>query len=239
MILDRNCELYNTNISSIHSNLISIVSNNEVNIHNLLINGHDASEISLEFNGAIQNSYVNGSNSESLSIHCGDSTYIENTTCNNLTVLFPSGNPNINQTNSSLTCYKYGCEFLTLYTVHGADDINITGVDCDCSHRIINACIGQWDIYCNNDYYNPSIFYNANNCTGYCCKNIMEQLHVNQCHWNPKNHKQHLEYIVIGSCLFVLCITIIAAVYCRRRQLMQREHPHDDRLISIHGTRVM
>ena len=229
------CSISNYTLSGQYSNSLSIIAFDTTNINNMNINGYNASIVSLEFNGMINNSYINGSNSNSLSMICGDTmSYKKESKCHNVSLSVKEMNNTLNKTYSSLICYKYGCEYLILYTINGANDINITGKECDCNEDIITACINKWDIYCGhgingNNYKNKSTLYSASNCTGdsgICCENVIEQLHINECKWNPKQNKTNLLhddiwYIIIGSSATVICCIVLIIIWCWRKKRIE------------------
>ena len=234
LLLSGECLILNNNISSKNSKSVSITSSDQTEINNLQINSFNADNIYLEFNGKVNNSFINGSNSSNYIISCGDTASIKDTKCNNLSISVRGRNEKLNKTYSSLTCYKYGCQYLNLYTMNGADDLNISGINCDCKEDITTACIKQWDIYCNKSN-KKSIFYSAKNCTGPCCENVVDRLHIDKCKWNDDNNSKitHDDIIYMISACFavILCVAGLIGVLCWRRKRIEASN---DRYLAQH-----
>ncbi len=232
-----NCVLLQNAISASHSESVSVSSSKEAVMDGLTVNGYGAERVSLSLIGRVSNSYINGSNSSALSVLCGDGSDSaeHDTKCSNLSISFPASDLETNSTFSSLRCYGFGCHSLTLYTVNGPKDVNISGTHCPCDQDIVSACIGKWDIYCiANNFSEPSTLYSATNCSGSCCQNVVEQLHSKECKWNPdgdgkQNHD--IIFISVASSFVIVCVSGVIAALCWRRR---KRGMDDNRYLAEH-----
>eukprot|EP01084_Bolivina_argentea_P060572 110659_1 len=148
---------------------------------------------------------------------------MNNTNCNELTLKVPPLIDGTNDHKASLLCDGIGCENLILYTINGAEDINITGVDCNCRNLYSNDvnCVVEWEIYCDGDS-TPSVLSSAKKCEGVCCDNVVDELNfedLNHCNSGNDNPGMAGVYyvIIISIVVIVVLCGIWWTVKCHKR----------------------
>ena len=82
---------------------------------------------------------------------------------------------------TNLICDGYGCQYLSIFSKYGLNDIYVTAPkDCPCTIDCIDNCMGDWNIYCSNESNNKydihALFSNDEcNSTDYCCGKIVNK----------------------------------------------------------------
>lgn len=143
---------------------------------NNTIYAYDTDLLDIKTNSLFSGWIFTNDSCNNFSLECSNDDDMDNT-CQNLTLYTKSSN------NSNwLSCNGYGCQYLTIYSERGLNDINFAATDCPCSIDCIDNCMGEWNIYCDNltttaiEYDIHALFANDKcNASDYCCGRIVNR----------------------------------------------------------------
>eukprot|EP00483_Globobulimina_turgida_P003755 UN03761 len=104
-------------------------------------------------------------------------------TCKNLTLYLSPMHEDKHEYHTYLDCIGYGCQYLSIYSLNGLNDIHLSVSHCPCTADCIENCMSEWNIYCSNtSNYSPLIEYDihsffANDACfpDYCCDDVINQ----------------------------------------------------------------